>query len=70
MASTGTVQVVLFNEAGDKVLTFSESKGAGLQSSAIYLCCLSPGLYFYRVTLTYDSGGQEGLSIGKILVRS
>jgi hypothetical protein len=69
MTSSGTVQAVLFDEAGDQVLNFSEPKGEGLQTSTIYLCCLSPGLYFYRLTLTYDSGNLDKLRIGKILVR-
>jgi hypothetical protein len=70
MADSGTVQAVFFNEAGDEVIQFSETKIAGLQSSSVFLCCLSPGLYFYKVTLTYNSGTQEKLSVGKILVRS
>jgi hypothetical protein len=69
MASSGTVQATIYNEAGDPVVTFSEPKAAGLQTSSVYLCCLSPGLYLYRLTLQYDSGSTEKLTIGKILVQ-
>ena len=68
MASSGTAQIIVYNLSGVSVVNFTDNKTAGLQSSAIDLCCLAPGVYLYLVTLNYDSGSQEKLSAGKLVV--
>jgi hypothetical protein len=68
MASSGTAQIIVYNLSGVSVINFTDYKNVGLQSSAIDLCCLAPGVYLYLVTLNYDSGNQEKLSAGKLVV--
>lgn len=68
MANSGTVQISVYNLSSALVLSFNDIKAAGLQSSAIDLCCLAPGVYLYLIRLNYDSGGQEKLNAGKIVV--
>jgi hypothetical protein len=68
MASAGTVEILAFNEAGDQVIHFNDTKPAGLQASQVDLCCLAPGVYLYLVLITYDTGGTEKLKPGKFVV--
>jgi hypothetical protein len=68
MASSGRVKIMVYNEAGDEVIHFDDTKPAGLQSSPVYLCCLSPGIYIYWVSLQYDSGGSAALKPAKFVV--
>jgi hypothetical protein len=68
MASSGTVQVMAYNESGDLVVQFTDLKTAGLQTSQIDLCCLAPGVYLYLVSLNYDSGSKQKLAPAKFVV--
>ena len=68
MADSGTAQISVYNLSGVLVLNFNDLKSVGLQSSAIDLCCLAPGIYLYLVNLTYESGNQEKLNAGKLVV--
>jgi len=68
MADPGTAQISIYNLFGTLVLSFTDAKSGGLQSSAIDLCCLPPGVYLYLVQLNYNTGNQEKLSVGKLVV--
>ncbi len=68
MAGPGSVRILVYNEAGDKVMDFSDLKPAGLQSSLVGLCCLPPGVYLYITFLNYDSGKSEKLRPAKFVV--
>ena len=68
MAGPGTMQAQAYNEAGELVLRFSETKPQGLQSSPVDLCCLPPGVYLYLITLQYDTGKVERLKPAKFVV--
>ena len=68
MADSGTAQINVYSLSGVLVLSFTDTKSAGVQSSAIDLCCLPPGVYLYLVQLNYNSGTQEKLSAGKLVV--
>ena len=68
MSGSGTAQIMAFNESGDQVMNFTDIKPAGVEVSQLDLCCLSPGVYLYLVTLQYDSGAKEKLSPAKFVV--
>jgi hypothetical protein len=68
LTGPGKVQISAYSEAGEKVMTFNDSKPAGLQTSNLFLCCLPPGVFLYIVQIQYDSGGQENLKPGKFVV--
>jgi hypothetical protein len=68
MANPGKALISVYNLSGTLVLSFTDAKSGGLQSSAIDLCCLPPGIYLYLVQLNYNSGNQEKLSAGKLVV--
>ena len=55
-AGPGLVNVRMYNEIGDLATELEERKPAGLQSSIINIGALAPGVYYYRVTLTFDDG--------------
>lgn len=68
MDEAGTALIRVYNEAGNLVLSTTESKLSGVQSTQFCLCPMPSGLYLYSIQLTYQSGNQANLKIGKILV--
>lgn len=68
MAGPGTVRVLIYSESGDLIDTVTETKPAGVQQSQFCTYTYAAGVYFYRLILTYDSGTQEKLPVGRFLL--
>jgi hypothetical protein len=70
MAGSGSVHIQVFDEARVLISDLTETKASGgLQSSQVCICgTIPPGIYFYLVTLAYDSGTREKLKVGKFVV--
>ncbi len=68
MASSGTVRIRVYNEAGQLAATVEEAKPAGVQSSALTTSRLAPGVYYFLLTRTYDSGGSDKADMRKFVV--
>jgi hypothetical protein len=67
MEEPGTVEIRVYQEAGNLVNRVEEWKDAGVRVSRV-ACRQAPGYYFYRVTLRYDSGRTDVLSTGEFVV--
>jgi len=64
MPQTGSVLVLVYNEAGDLATQVSDFKGPGLQQTAINLLYFRNGVYICQVIL----GGTQALQPFKFLV--
>ncbi|HET9869325.1 MAG TPA: hypothetical protein VFR02_02340, partial [bacterium] len=62
------VRLTVWNEAGEKITEVTDHRGAGVQATAFSVAGWSPGVYFYGLTLSYDSGGVEKPPLGKFAV--
>ena len=67
MASSGTVDIRIFNAIGQMVCKQDEAKNSGPQTSTLNLGGYAPGVYLYLIKLTDDSGGTETLPVGKFI---
>ena len=65
MPEPGLVSIRIFNEAGDLVEKREERKSAGVQETRLGALYYTPGIYFFRVKLTLDSGREMKLAPGK-----
>jgi len=68
MPGPGQALIRVYNEAGDLAAQVQENKGSGIQESLMNVAYYSPGIYFFRVLLFPDSGGQVKLKLGKFSV--
>jgi hypothetical protein len=69
MREAGDVQIRVWNAAGDLVAqVFDSARPAGTQQSSLRLNYFAPGVYYYRVSLSYQSGATEQLSAQKFAV--
>ncbi len=68
MAESGTARILIYGESGDLVDRVVETKPAGVSQSQVCTYTMAAGVFFYRVLLTYDSGRQEKLPVGRFLV--
>jgi hypothetical protein len=51
------------------VAELSQEKGCGVQETELNLDRFAAGIYFYQVSLFYNSGQVEKLKINKFLVQ-
>ena len=68
MASVGRAVIKIWNENGDLVATQADNKLADIQKTQIPVATFAPGVYLYRVFITYDSGATENLDVQKFAV--
>jgi hypothetical protein len=68
MVDSGKAAIRIWNENGDLVATIEERKLAGFQKSRIPINNFAPGVYLYKVVMTYDSGNVEKLDAQKFAV--
>ncbi len=68
MASPGNVTIRIYNEAGDLADEIDDSKPAGLQTSQVSTGRMAPGVYYYLLSIRYDSGGSENQGVQKFVV--
>ncbi len=68
MASGGQMDLRILNENGELALHATDSKGAGVQVTPLNLAPLVPGIYYYVVTLTYNSGSVDRIKTQKFAV--
>jgi hypothetical protein len=68
MAEAGMMRLKVWNQNGEVSSEINDHKPAGVQATPFSLSGFAPGVYFYRVTLEYDSGKTEQLKPGKFAV--
>ena len=68
MPSPGDAMILIYNEAGDLIAQWRETKGPGLQESLTNTAYYTPGVYFFRVLLYPVSGGVVKLKMGKFSI--
>ncbi|HVZ80707.1 MAG TPA: NHL repeat-containing protein [bacterium] len=68
MAEPGRMDLRVWNEKAEIVTRVTEQKLSGTQISPISVAGFRSGVYFYMVTLHYDSGREEKLGPKKFIV--
>lgn len=68
MVEAGLVRIRVYSAAGQLVDVIEARMPAGVQFSAITTARFAPGVYFYLVGRTYDSGRLEQTGVRKFLV--
>ncbi len=68
MPQNGSVNVRVYNEAGELVLEVGEPKSAGVQETFMNLFYLRDGVFLCRVFLTPDGGVTQTLKTFKFTV--
>jgi hypothetical protein len=68
MAGSGAVVVRVWNENAGLVDEVTERKPVGKQITELLTGRYAPGVYFYQVSIQYDSGSGEKTGILKFAV--
>ncbi len=68
MAQSGQVDLRVWNEKAELVTHMTDSKTAGVQVTPFSIAGFGTGVYFYSLTLTYDSGTVEKLGPKKFVI--
>jgi DNA-binding beta-propeller fold protein YncE len=68
MAESGGIKIRIFNRRGELETEVDDHRPSGVQATPFSVSGFSPGIYFYTVTLDYDSGKSEKLKPGKFAV--
>jgi hypothetical protein len=68
MSGPGRVECRVWNANGELAARVEERKPQGVQTTPLDLGGFANGLYFYSVTIHYDSGGTERIPTGKFAV--
>ena len=68
MAEPGKAKIRVYNDNGDYAAGIEEQKPSGAQKSTISVRDFAPGVYIFKVVLTYDSGKSESLDAQKFSV--
>ncbi|MGH7740346.1 MAG: T9SS type A sorting domain-containing protein [bacterium] len=68
LKAPGRVTLTVWNEAGVKAAEVTDTHSAGSQSTTFSVVGWASGVYFCRLTLDYDSGETQKLSIKKFAV--
>ena len=65
MSQPGTAEVLIYDEAGDLTTQWQDPsvKNAGVAESLVDLYYYKPGVYFYRLVLTFNSGGGQSIGL-------
>jgi hypothetical protein len=68
MAQSGRMELKIWNQNGELVDTITDQKAAGAQTTPFKISGFAPGVYFYTVTQSYDSGQTTKTQPGKFVV--
>ena len=68
MAESGRMEFKLWNQNGELVDTLTDHKPAGSQTTPFKISGFASGVYFYVLTLRYDSGSTQKSKVGKFVV--
>lgn len=68
MANDGTATVLIWNDRGDLVAKVAQDQLAGSQKTVIPVDAFAPGVYLYRVDLSYAGGGEVRSDLKKFTV--
>ncbi|HTB21794.1 MAG TPA: ice-binding family protein [bacterium] len=68
MDQPGRASFKVWNENGDLAATLEEDEPSGVQKTQIPVNRFAPGVYLYRVDITYDSGATSDLGLQKFAV--
>ncbi len=63
MPQNGSVEVRIYNEAGDLVLESTDQQATGVQETGINISYLRNGVYLCQVLLTPEGGSTQALKI-------
>lgn len=69
MKSAGMANLRIWNENGDLAASLEEHRLGGPQKSIIPITSFAPGVYLFRMVLTYDSGEVQRLDVQKFAVQ-
>jgi hypothetical protein len=65
MQSSGQAEVRIYNDHGDLAASQKNTEPSGAQVTQFQVHDFAPGVYLYKVVLTYDSGSSESLPVQK-----
>ena len=68
MAEPGKIQLKVWNHNGELVTEVTDQKPAGVQITPFSIAGILPGVYFYSLALSYDSGGIDKPKAGEFAV--
>lgn len=68
MAAPGQVDLRVWDEKAELVTHVTDSKPAGVQTTPFSIAGFGSGVYFYSLTLTYDSGSTQKLGPQKFVI--
>lgn len=68
MAESGSMDLKILNENGELAAEITDRKPAGVQVTPFDLSRFAPGVYYYLVTLSYDSGKTDKIKVRKFMV--
>lgn len=68
MAQSGQVDLRIWNEKAELVAHVTDSKSAGVQITPFSIAGFGTGVYFYSMTLTYDSGQVKKMGPKKFVI--
>ena len=68
MRGPGEAIIKVWNENGDLAAATKELKLGGTQKTQMSVRAFAPGVYLYKVSLSYDSGTKEDLAVQKFAV--
>lgn len=68
MEEPGRADLRVWNEKAELVTHVTDSKPAGVQTTTFSITGFGPGVYFYALTLNYDSGQVEKLGPKKFAI--
>jgi hypothetical protein len=68
MPASGTVRILIYNEAGDLVAQVLDTKSPGIQQTPLDLFYYRNGVYICKIRLTFGTGGTQNLKNFKFLV--
>jgi hypothetical protein len=68
MIEPGRMKLEIWNQNGERVSQVTDVKPAGAQTTVFSLAHAAPGVYFYTVSLSYDSGKIDARKPGKFVV--
>jgi hypothetical protein len=69
MVSAGSMRMEIWNEKGELAAVVEDNKPSGVQYTPFSVDGFAAGVYFYQVTLTYQSGVREVLPPKKFAVQ-
>jgi len=68
MAGSGQIDLKIWNEKAELVAHVTDQKPAGVQVTPFSISGFATGIYFYALTINYDSGRNEQIKPQKFAI--